>query len=924
MTFLRPIAFCLSFLLPATGVMGQEHYNIAAAFVADSITIEAGQTFSNDLLLTNNGNSTIRIDSVKPAESFPGILFTPEFKGPLGPNSRQLLKIKMIADQALMQSAIRQVAYNIYYTAHTVKKVSKAAFRLVRSQASYLVIGTSSGEAYFNPATNDNTISLFVENPGYETRNILLKYRLLPGEYLSTATQQEPVLLAPRERKLILIRLVSRAKNVYYPDYSLSVTAYEPGSTQVISGTVIPVRTLSEKRSMTYMPGGNVYKNYLELQFNRSNQGNEFTQFRSNFERKLGPDRIMEFNTTADYFINYRFLNLYDTWLRFETPKTVSRLGNINAQGYDMNISGRGILFQYKIAPRTQVELLGTHNNFLLYSSSARSADPGYSVGTRLNHRISDSKSINASYVFNQNNFTGVQSHLATATVPLVFDSVHSLSLEAGGSTSEGIHQSKKYPGGALGLSYSLTRQQFSFLSNNYYSSSYYAGLRKGALNFYELIRYQFASNNSIFLLYSGSINKPKFIIDDSSSYLLYQVNNHFITHQLEMGLGKTINGYTFTLAPNYNYQLYSMPGTMKYEAYRTKLNIAKLYTKHALNLTVDYGIGKIINNDKSFQSTRFLLNYRRGDFYIDGMASINPANVYDVTMAQNNSNFRNYAITTGYNLASTGSKLTGTSYIGYNYISTYKSNTYFASALLTYKMGQDWYATGNVTYSSYQNDRSSQGFNNFQFSIGLKKAFTQWLTGTGDQNNITLEVFEDLDQNGQRNGKEPVLPGTIIQLNRATVAITDYRGRIKLSQVPENAYYITAQKNNQKLDILYGDSIYINKSKTFAVPVIKTFTQKGELKEIKAEYDITIQDASGITIYAQNMQTGKTYNTVTSFEGSFQLNLPAGCYLVYIRNNRYEITDNNREICIGNTQPAAGLVFHYRNKDVKIKVKQF
>ncbi|MCH5688434.1 hypothetical protein LWM68_31730 [Niabella sp. W65] len=57
---------------------------------------------------------------------------------------------------------------------------------------------------------------------------------------------------------------------------------------------------------------------------------------------------------------------------------------------------------------------------------------------------------------------------------------------------------------------------------------------------------------------------------------------------------------------------------------------------------------------------------------------------------------------------------------------------------------------------------------------------------------------------------------------------------------------------------MLHGDSIYINKSKTFAVPVVKTFTQKGRLKEIKAEYDITIQDASGISIYAQNTQTEK------------------------------------------------------------------
>lgn len=924
MSFLKPIVFYLLPLLFLTNAIGQNTHGIVTAFKTDSLTIEAGISFSNDLLIKNTALHTIKIDSIQPAEPWPGILFTPEFSAPLHANEQQILKVKMIADKALMRSAIRKIEYHIYYTENGITKISKASFHIARPISNYLVMGTSSGEAFYNPAVNENFVNLFVENPGYETRNIVLKYQLLPEEFLATAIQQEMVSLTPKERKLIQVRLLTRKKNAYYPDYSLSVTAYEPGSTQAISGTVIPVRTLAEKRNMSYSGAGNIYKNYLELQFNRSNQANEFVQFRSNMEQKPGPGKVIELNTTADYFVNYRFLNLYDTWLSFQTPKTFSRVGNINAQGYDMNIAGRGALFQYKISPKTQIEILGTNNSFLLYSSATHLADPGYSIGTRLDHRINNSKTMSTSYVFNQNNFTGVQSHLATANIPIINDSVHSLVLEGGASNSEGIHQHKKYPGGALGLSYSLERKHFSFVSNNYFSSPYYAGLRKGALNFYEFVRYQFTNNSNIFFLYSGSVNKPKFVVNDSTSFLLYQVNNSFITHQLETGYGRTINGYTFTLAPNYNYQLYSLPGTMEYEAYRTKLNIAKLYNKHALNFTVDYGIGKIIDTDKSFHSTRLLLNYRIASFYIDGMANINPSNVYDVTMAQDNDRFRNYSITTGYNLNSPGSKLSGNAYIGYNYINTYQSRNYFSSALLSYKIGRDWYANGNITYSSFQNNRSSSGFSNFQFSIGLKKAFTQWSSATGNENNIILEVFEDHDQNGKRNGKEPLLPGTIIQLNKTTVAITDTRGRIKLNQVPEATYYITAQRNDQRLDILTGDSIHINKNKHFAIPVIKTYTRTGTLQEIKAEYDIQVQDASGITIYAQNTQTGKTYNTVTSFEGVFQLKLPAGHYLIYIRNDRYEINNNNQEITVDNLNQDAPLIFHYKNKDIRINVKQF
>lgn len=924
MQFFRHIVFCLCPVLSYINAMGQDVARMTTSFEADSVSIQSGNTFSNNLRIRNTGDLPVTIDSIQPAGLLPGILFTPEFAGILASGEQQILKVKMIADQALMRSNLQQVDYLIYYTDKGLQKVGRAGFKILRPDSKYLIMGTSSGEAYFNPSVTDNRVSLFVENPGYSTRNIVLKYQLMPETYLSTAVQQELVLLAPKERKVIEIPLITRAKHAYYPDYSLSVTAYEPAGTAPVSSVIIPVRTLAEKRSMNYHTGINLYKNYLELQFNRSNPTNEFVQFRSNIEQKLGSNQVIEFNTTADYFVNYRFLNLYDTWLSFQTPETFSRIGNINAQGYDMNISGRGGLFRYKITPKTQVEVLGTNNSFLLYSSSAQLADPGYSIGTRLDHRINETKSMSASYVFNQNNFTGVQAQLATVNLPLLNDSTHSLTLEGGGSSSQGIHQLRKYPGGALGLSYSLTRKQFSFVSNNYFSSAYYTGLRKGALNFYEFARYQFTNNSNIFFLYSGSINKPKFVIDDSSSFLLYQANNNFITHQLEAGYGTTIKGYTFTLAPNYNYQLYSLPGTTEYEAYRTKLNIAKLYNKHALNFTIDYGIGKIIDTGKSFHSTRLLLNYRIGFFYLDGLVSINPSNVYDVTMAQTNNHFRNYSITTGYNLNPSAGKLSANAYVGYNYINTYQSRNYFSSAILSYKISNDWYATGNVTYSSLYNNRNSSAFNNLQFSIGIKKVFTQWASATGRDNNVTLEVFEDHDQNGRRNGNEPLLPGTIIQLNKTTVAITDSKGKIKLNQVPAATYYITAQRNDQRLDLLTGDSIQISNNKILAIPVIKTYIRKGNLQEIKAAYDIQVQDASGIAIYAENTQTGKTYNTVTSFEGNFQLKLPAGRYLVYIRNDRYEITDNNQEITVSELNENAQLTFHYKNKEIRIHIKQF
>lgn len=92
---------------------------------------------------------------------------------------------------------------------------------------------------------------------------------------------------------------------------------------------------------------------------------------------------------------------------------------------------------------------------------------------------------------------------------------------------------------------------------------------------------------------------------------------------------------------------------------------------------------------------------------------------------------------------------------------------------------------------------------------------------------------------------------------------------------------------------------------------------------EVKQKYDVLETDIRGIIIYAKNAN-GKVYSTLVNQNNKFEFFLSNGTYTIYIENNKYKYLDASRKITVKSDDYPEPLIFEYKKKNTKIKVKKF
>lgn len=904
---------------PATGLQ--------AAFEADSVKLEAGRTFHNSIVLLNRTTGDVIIDSVVAAREYPGLLFTPTFSGVISKNENQTLKVRMIAGSELLLSGINQIEYFIFYKKNNIARQTRISFQLVMESHGYIAISGAAGETFFNPSASENFVRLMVENPGYSPMNITLKYELMPGDIISIIERPTTVYLAPRQKQLITLRLKKHRSTVFYPDINLYITATESGKTEVLSTTTIPIQVITNNRQVGYAGIENLYKNFAELSFSRSGIANEYTQFKANMERKVGAGTTLGFNTTTDYFTRQNYLHMYDTRLELKSQKLNLAIGNIYGSDYDVNLSGRGIKAGYQQG-NSEVEAIAMENNFLLFTNIDQ-IYPGNSFAVKYAHHFKNQQRGYINFIWNDNNaFTRSSALISNFKLPVYTDSVHALVIEGGVSeerSNDPLITQQAQKGAAAGIDYQYVKNRITFSSNNYFSTPFYAGIRRGSLALNEMLTYRLGAT-SIFARYLATVNKPRYFLP-SDAHGIYHFNNDlYQTHQVESGINLKGNKIRIGFVPNYSYQrLRSFYRNLEYEAYRIRVELSGSFQKHFVSLSADGGLSKLNDHPERFYAARYWLSYRIGSFNADAMIDMNPVNLYDIGIYQQE-NYINYSTGIGYSLNTKNKKLTANINASYNRMNAYNNSHAFLNTNASYRIASNWYATGMASYAKYINTgqpyAGNSSISNYQLKIGLKRTFGTNMTAVG--NKITLELFEDDNLNGIKDQNEKILSNVLVRLNNNIVAMTNARGIVKYSNLEDGSYAVSIYKNNLRLPVLQNDSIVVTHNKTFKIPVIKTNPVAGKLKEIKERYDAETADIMGITIYAQNTETKKLETAVTDAEGSFAFQLPQGQYRIYIENDRYEIVNNAQQITVQNGQVTQPVVFEFKKKDIIIKVKKF
>lgn len=925
---IRVIPAIILFIILSGKLLAQHNKNIYAFFTQDSILLEPGKTFSNTLRIQNSQAKNITIENVRPAKSYPNMLFFPGFRGNVDAGQALNLQTKMIAGTELLMSGENYIDFIVdYTTTGQFKDTLHARYYLSKENQDYIAIISSGIDNFYNPEARENTVSFFIENPGYDIKNLRLNLTLSPSQNLVIRQQSINVILQPRERKLVKIDLQQKGNTTFFTDYSLSVMAYELAKDRLIANSNIPIRTLTSNRQILQNNFLNTRTNFIEAAYNRLNKSNDIYRLRGNVQQQIASNVAMEFNTVTDYFSQYKYVNIYDTRLTLRSKKMLAELGNIYGSDYDFNMNGRGLKLGYTVTGNSSIEVLGIDNNYMLYSSLDNIVDFGKTIGTKYLRSMRNGSPAQVNYLYNTNPLLNTKTHLGSFSTSFKIDSASRVKIEGGVSheASLGIESSKGFAnaGFAGGISYETIGEKISLFSNNYFSSPYYAGLRRGLLSLDEAVTYRLTQQKSLLFKYSGLINKPKYVdahfIYHPSQLMIYE--SSFVNHTIEAGFNNYTDGFSYSVLPNYTYQYINNSYlNVDYRAYRLKFDVSKSFSKHYLNFIADGGISFINQNKDPFYAARFLLSYRLGMFNVNALADINPVNAYDLINAQKK-NFRNYSLNTNYNYATRDQKLKGNISGGISYVNSYNGFNQFVNNQLEYRIAKDWFATANVFFTRYSKNINTHTYNNTQFQVGIKKIFGT--LSSPNSSKVSFRVFEDQNQNNILDGDEKVLDNVLVNLNEH-VAITDKKGFVKFANLPKQEYNIVVKKNGQTLSLLSNNKVLISKNKKYELPVVKVNTVTGKMIETKKKYDVEQTDVSGISIYAENLSTKEITTTVTDWGGGFMLHLREGNYRIYILNNRYEIANNAQNITVKNNVPTKEVNFNYINTEVEIRVKKF
>lgn len=927
---IKLISLTLLYIILSNNLFAQNNKNVIAFFSQDSVLVEPGKTFSSILRIENHLNDSIKIDNIKPVKKYPNTLYTPEFKGFLKAGEALNFQTKMIAGTELLISGEKFIEYIIDYTKKDLTKDTlHAKYHIIKENQDYIAIINTGTDNFYNPQAEKNNISFLIENPGYDIKNLKIHLNITPSQNLHLQNKFINVIMQPRERKVINIPLETKGKSNYFTDYSLAVSVYDIGKDKLIANSNIPIHTLTSNRQILDNNLFNSNKNFIEVAYNRLNKYNDIYRLKGNIQQQILPNVSMEFNTVTDFLSQYQNVNIYDTRLVLRSKKIFTELGNIYGSDYDFNMNGKGVKIGYNINEKNSIEILGISNDYMLYNSFNKTVDLGKSFGGKYLRYTKTGRPAQVNYLYSTNPLLNTQTNLSSFSTSFKIDSISTLKIEGGASSevsliSNATSRSFNNLGVAGGIFYEMSGKKVLLFSNNYFSSPYYAGLRRGILSLDETFTYRITQQKNFLFRYSGLLNTPKY--PNSMIFVPNQIgiyDSKFVNHLIETGFNNYNYGFSYSILPNYTYQkINNSYLNAHYKAFRMKFDISKNFSKHYINFIADGGISFINTDKKPFYAVRFLMNYRLGMLNLNALADINPISAYDLVNTSTK-NFRNYSLNTSYNYFTRNERLRGTISGGISHVNNYKGFNQFVNNQLEYRISKDWYATGNLFMTRYnsQNLHNANSYQNVQFQIGIKKLF-----GTSSSPNASkasFRVFEDQNQNGILDKNEKTLENVIINLNEY-MAITDNKGFVKFANLPRKEYIITAKKNGQALHLLSDNKITISGNKKYELPVVKVNKISGKMVEIKKKYNVEQTDISGINIYAENLSTNQITSTVTDWSGAFILNLREGKYRIYIQNNRYEIVNNSQVIIVKNIEPTKEIIFNYINKEVKIRVKKF
>lgn len=926
------ILLSLLFHLPAKSQVSTAL--VIYGFKQDTVAVNAGQTFSNLLWIENKSSEPVGLIQVLAlGQKRIGLLKLPDTIL-LAAGQKRWFPLKYIADRQTIQNFFQE--FKIQLKGIGIENVQQSAFFYTQlNENQGLVLDVDQAEVYLNQATNQARIMLRCYNNSLIPVNFRLELTEVPDGLEFIGEKSTLTLESGTQETLPFI-----AKSKYNRaavDYTVLIRALD------VSGKVIALRRLrimsvaSDRRlSLNQTPFLQDYPNTIALRYMTFDNSLSSYQIQGNSKYKFANGTEFSYQINTDYFNNAQQsgLNVSNSFVEYEAKSWSVKAGSIY-ESLDFNLNGRGIKGTVKLGEHQVLSAYGLERNYLLYSDF-NNVNTGNTIALAYTQAEPEGGNKNAVILYDRNLLTGVNTMLMSGLINFRLTDKQTLGVESGYSVQHFRQYTNQHNGVAIGLNYSLNLQGINIYSNNYYSTPWYGGLRRGLLQLENLLTVRLDKDNSLGGRFSLMNSQLK--VFNGGNPIILTTADQYGNVTYELTYTSRLRHGSINLKPYYFYQYMqiSNSGNWKSASMRAKINLIYSHMNHDFSVDLDNGYTFRNTSERPpspFFSSKVNMSYRNRYIGFSAYGQYNSYYLSDVLAMPGVSKYFSYSFGPNTRFMGFRDRLMVNMNTVYSYVGFNRSNSYSVTSNFKWQLKREWAISMDAFYSfnkqtsaynplamgEFQSEYT-QNYSSRQFRFGLEKKFGS--KGSAESKKLELVYFEDWNGNGYHDKGEPYASEILVKIG-GVAALTNSKGEVKFLGAKDKKYEITII-NDKGWSATDGTAVFLSKNIRLEIPLVKTERLTGKLTYVADKYNESVPSSSGLRVKAV-AENGKVYSTVTNDEGDFSFYLPENKYSVYVETEGMPYSMlNPKEIVEIKRNKVQSLEFKYKYQRRKVDVVKF
>jgi len=918
-------------------VFAQQEVDIS--FARDSLQVGIGQTFKNELILKNPSNDPISIKIAADSTWQNFVLLDAPDTLVLAGHEQRVFPLKFFAEEgALLESRAIVYAYSVLGPSAEVENTVGFYLQVADSEIVWLDLER---EHLFLPSDKSaRELRFFLGNASINQRALRVEVVSDP-EALQVDIEDLDIQLRGKEKKWVSIwvnnRYPSTNKGRTFP---LGIILSDPQTGKTLASSHARVSTLGSVQYFQATHTGQFEENFVELSYNQNSRFLRNSQFRGRYSTQLGSGEL-SVATMAEYYHNQQGMNIYDTYLKYESRRWGAQVGTLQGENVDFNLNGRGVRLSFYPSDSAEIQLIGVDNNFHLYSEIYKPLTSAKSIGLIYRKQGRTFQNSRLSAIYSSDPMWNLRTGIVSFDASIKASNDHSLVLEGGLSHERYNDHDQGMPGFGAGLKYAGSKNGFSFFSDNYYSTKNYSGYRRGSLLLHERITRTWRKNRLAYASLNHARSNPRYHqynyyflerekrkqkVDYWDHDFLWEIDELMYYPAFYNAETSILAGYSaeskaisFTLEPSFQKEERRSDKTYKMNSFRIKTLLSTSGNEQSASLQIHLGrsLDKISN--EWFNNLRANFGYQWKTLGISGTVQFNPYFIGDLERQRNEKSFYNVSIRPHYNFSFLGRRLQGRTSISLDYMNSYSSWMGFAEGEVRYTIRSSWELSGTFRYTQIQQRLWGHEMYNTQFRVGVRKNLQK--INQPSHHSVEILLYSDLDNDGQFSAHESPKPNVVVKLGD-NIAITDEQGRVKFNNMPKGTYKMEIVSDS-KWKASGFQTILLTKNTDLKVPLIMLQKVSGKLIENNNKYKTQRTDIYGIKVYAKN-NLGQIYETYTDQNGHYLFNLPPDDYSIFIENRSFNFTKNQQVITVFADKDVNDIDFAFDANNIDIEVQKF